>query len=58
MEWLKNFFIEEPFSIVIPVILIISILIYAIRRAHFKHVARIKEINERYTQHSITRSEK
>ena len=58
MEWLKNFFIEEPFSIAIPVILIISIFIYAVRRAHFKHIARIKEIDERYIQHSISRSDK
>lgn len=57
MEWLINFFIEESFSIVIPVILIISIFIYAVRRAHIKHIARIKEINERYIEHLITRSD-
>lgn len=57
MEWLINFFIEESFSIAIPIVIIISIFVYAVRRAHFKHVARIKEINERYIQHTISRSD-
>jgi hypothetical protein len=50
MEWLKNIFIQESFSIVIPIIVIIGVFIYAARRAHIKHKARIKEINERYIQ--------
>jgi hypothetical protein len=50
MEWLSNFFTQEPLSIAIPVIIIISIFIYAARRAHIKHLERIKSINERYIQ--------
>ena len=56
MDWLSNFFIQEPFSIALPVIIIIiSIFIYAARRAHIKHIERIKKIDERYIQQSISR---
>ncbi|MCW8864300.1 MAG: hypothetical protein OQK09_03525 [Colwellia sp.] len=48
MEWLSNFFTHEPLSIAIPVIVIVSIFIYAARRAHCKHVERIKKIDETY----------
>lgn len=55
MEWLSNFFIEEPFSIAIPIIIIISIFIYAARRAHLKHKALIKKIDDRYIEQGIAR---
>ena len=55
MEWLSNFFTQEPLSLAIPVIIIISIFIYAARRAHIKHIERIKEIDERYVQQGISR---
>ncbi len=55
MEWLGNFFTQEPFSIAIPVIIIISVFIYAARRAHIKHIARIKQIDDRYIQQNISR---
>lgn len=48
MEWLIDFFTNEPLSIVIPVIIIVSIFIYAARRAHIKHIERIKKIDETY----------
>ena len=48
MEWLSNFFIKEPFSLAIPVIIIISVFIFAMRRAHFKHLERIRKIDESY----------
>ncbi|MBL4941065.1 MAG: hypothetical protein JKY81_05310 [Colwellia sp.] len=50
MEWLSNFFIQEPLSIAIPVIIIISIFAYAAHRAHLKHLERIKKIDDRYIQ--------
>lgn len=53
MEWLNNFFTQEPLSIVIPVIVIISIFIYAARRAHFKHLERIKKIDETYNPKAL-----
>lgn len=52
MEWLSKNFIEGAFSIPIIVIIIISVFIYATRRAHIKHLERIKKIDERYVQHS------
>ena len=55
MEWLSNFFTQEPLSIAIPVTIIISVFIYAARRAHIKHIARIKKIDDRYIQQSISR---
>ncbi len=55
MEWLTNFFTQEPFSIVIPVVIIISIFAYAARRAHIKHLERIRQIDERYIQQSTSR---
>ena len=36
---------------------IFFVFIYAMRQAHFKHVALIKEINDRYTVHSISSSD-
>jgi len=48
MEWLGNFFTQEPLSIVIPITLIIGVFIYAARRAHIKHLERLKEIDESY----------
>lgn len=53
MEWLNNFFTQEPLSIAIPVIVIISIFIYAARRAHFKHLERIKKIDETYNPKAL-----
>jgi len=47
MEWLRQFLTEEPLSIAIP--LVIGIFIYAVRRAHIKHLDRIKKIDETYT---------
>jgi hypothetical protein len=55
MEWLNNFFTQEPLSIAIPVIIIISIFIYAARRAHIKHLERIRKIDERYINQNISR---
>lgn len=55
MDWLSNTIIQEPFSVVIPVIIIISIFAYIARRAHVKHIERMKEINKRYTQHVISK---
>ena len=57
MEWLRDFFIQEPLSIAIPVVIIVSIFAYAARRAHLKHIARIREINERYIQQAVPRSD-
>ncbi len=48
MEWLSNFFTQEPLSIAIPVIVIVAIFIYVARRAHLKHLERIKKIDETY----------
>jgi hypothetical protein len=57
MEWLSNFFTQGPFSIAIPVILIVGIFVYAARRAHIKHIERIKKIDDRYIQQTISRSD-
>lgn len=48
MEWLNNFFTQEPLSLAIPVVIIIAIFIYAARRAHIKHLERIRKIDESY----------
>ncbi|PHR83953.1 MAG: hypothetical protein COA59_09950 [Colwellia sp.] len=48
MEWINKFFIQEPFALVIPVAIIISIFVYAARRAHIKHLERIRQIDENY----------
>jgi preprotein translocase subunit YajC len=48
MEWINTFFTQEPFSLVIPVVIIIAIFIYAARRAQIKHLERIRKIDESY----------
>lgn len=48
MEWLNNFFTQEPLSLAVPVVVIITIFVYAARRAHIKHLERIRKINESY----------
>jgi len=48
MEWINKFFIQQPFSLVIPIVIIISIFFYAARRAHLKHLERIRKIDENY----------
>lgn len=48
MEWLNNFFTQEPLSIAIPVVIIIGVFLYAARRAHVKHLERIRKIDETY----------
>ena len=55
MEWIRNFFTQEPFSIAVPVIIIVCIFIFAARRAHIKHLERIKQIDDRYIQQGISR---
>lgn len=55
MEWLEKIFTQEPFSIAIPIIIIVSVFIYAARRAHIKHIERIKQIDDRYIQQSISK---
>ena len=57
MEWLSEFFIQEPTSIAVPVIIIISVFAYAARRAHIKHIERIRKIDEHYIQHTISKSD-
>ncbi len=57
MEWLSHIFIQEPLSVAAPVILIVSIFVYAARRAHIKHVERLKQIDERYIQQTVSRSD-
>ena len=57
MEWLSNFFIQETLSIAVPVIIIISIFAYAAHRAHIKHLQRIKSIDERYIQQTVSNSD-
>lgn len=48
MDRLNNFFIQEPFSLVIPVVIIIGVFFYAARRAHLNHLERIRKIDEIY----------
>ncbi len=48
MEWLNTLLNNELFSLLVPVIIIISIFIYAARRAHVKHLERIRKIDEIY----------
>ena len=48
MEWINKLFTQQPFSLAIPIIIIIAIFIYAARRAHFKHLERIRKIDEIY----------
>jgi len=48
MEWLNTLLNNEFFSLLVPVIIIISIFIYAARRAHVKHLERIRKIDEIY----------
>lgn len=51
MEWLSSFFIEGTYSVAVLVIIIIGIFIYAARRAHMKHLERLKKIDECYVEH-------
>lgn len=55
MEWLNNFFTQEPLSLAIPVVIIIAIFVFAARRAHIKHVERIRKIDESYHTHIISK---
>jgi hypothetical protein len=48
MDWINKFFIQQPFSLAIPIVIIICIFIYAARRAHVKHLERIRKIDENY----------
>jgi hypothetical protein len=48
MEWLSNFFIQEPIFLAIPFVIVVGILIYAARRAHFKYLERLKTIDDSY----------
>lgn len=57
MEWLSRFFIEGTYSVVILVIIIIGIFIYAVRRAHLQHIARLKKIDDCYVEHINPKSD-
>lgn len=48
MEWLNSFFRGDTYSVVILIIIIISIFIYAVCRAHIKHIKRLKKIEDCY----------
>jgi hypothetical protein len=52
MEWLEEFLNSEFFTLVVPVFIIVSIFIYAARRAHVKHLERIRKIDEIYNVRS------
>jgi hypothetical protein len=56
MEWLNNFFTQEPLSLAIPVVIIIAIFVYAARRAHIKHLERIRKIDENYHTQITTKN--
>lgn len=55
MEWLSNFFTQEPFSVAIPIAIIISVFVYAARRSHIKHIERVNKINEHYVHKVISK---
>ena len=48
MEWINKFFIQQPLSLAIPIVIIIGVFFYAARRAYLKHLERIKKIDESY----------
>ena len=57
MEWLSKFFIEGTYSVAMLVVIIVSIFIYAARRAHLKHVERLKKIDDCYVEHINPRND-
>ncbi len=48
MEWFTEAFSQEPLILFILIAIIISIFGLAARRAHFKHIERMKKIDESF----------
>jgi hypothetical protein len=48
MEWLQSALTQEPFILLISISIIVSIFIFAARKAHTNHLARMKKIDETF----------
>jgi hypothetical protein len=48
MEWLQRALSQEPLILFFSISIIVSIFIFAARRAHINHLARMKKIDETF----------
>lgn len=48
MEWLDRVLSQEPVALFISICAVISIFIYAARKAHLNHIARMKKIDDSF----------
>ncbi|KGJ90432.1 hypothetical protein GAB14E_3675 [Colwellia psychrerythraea] len=48
MDWLSKTLSQEPAILIISISVVLTIFIFAARRAHLNHLAKIKKIDESF----------
>ncbi|GAW97378.1 MULTISPECIES: hypothetical protein [Colwellia] len=48
MEWLSKSLSQEPLVLVLSITVVVGIFIFAARRAHLNHLAKMKKIDDSF----------
>lgn len=48
MEWLSKILSQEPTALIISISVVVSIFLFAARKAHLNHLAKMKKINDSF----------
>lgn len=48
MDWLSKILSQEPVVLIISISVVLTIFIFAARRAHINHLAKIKKIDDSF----------
>lgn len=48
MEWLTSTLLQEPLILFLSIAIIVSVFLYAARKAHLNHIERMKKIDETF----------
>lgn len=50
MEWLNNILSQEPIVLSLSIVAVITIFIFAARKAHLNYLAKMKKIEESFNR--------
>ena len=48
MEWLSRILSQEPTVLALSITLVVSVFIFAARKAHLNHLAKMKKIDDSF----------
>jgi len=48
MEWLSRILSQEPIALYISITVVVSVFVFAARKAHLNHLAKMKKIDDSF----------